>query len=191
MNGIELRQKLVEMCDDITVADLPIIEEYVKTGRNDGIYKKAITDVRELYERYSRDVKDPNILEFMNKLMDLIHSSFFAPFDRVGSQPTAMVDDAKTQVTMEELDPETRLQLVKMCSKFSINDLPAITRFVMTGKTDGLIAKRQTADFADLKYFASHNGNPLPMYFVQEVAKLIQHCFDRSVDLTALDESLV
>lgn len=190
MDARRIRKELVEMCNDVKVADLPIIEEYVKTGRSDGIYKKAIADVIKSYESTSHSTQEPEIVEFMQKLMELIKTHFLAPSNGVAHHPTPDRGNTTIKETMEELTPEERLELVKMCSEFSINDLPAITKFVMTGSEDGLLAKRQASIFENLKYFVIYNGNPMPMYFVQEVAKLIQHCFDESVELSILKKDL-
>lgn len=196
IEAMELRQKLVGMCRDITVADLPIIEEYVKIGSYAGIYKKAIADVRELYESYSRNIKEPVILEFMEKLITIIQKHFLSPSYKQSSQETARGGEREndkllgTEVSGQGLSQQERLLLVQRCNNISINDLPAITKFVMTGKEDGLIAKRIAVDFENLKYYATFNGEYAPVHFVQEVAKLIQHCFDGSAELSLLDEKL-
>lgn len=196
MEAMKLRQKLVGMCRDITVADLPIIEEYVKTGSYVGIYKKVISDVRELYENYSRETKDPITLEFMQKLVGLIQKHFLSPSNIKISENSIAVESERMSLNDvaghgHGLNQQERLDLVQKCNNVTINDLPAITKFVMTGKEDGIIAKRVAADFEDLKYYATINGEYPPMYFVQEVAKLMQHCFDGSVELSTLNEGLV
>lgn len=92
---------------------------------------------------------------------------------------------SKNLLTIEE-----RLRLVELCSGIRVNDLPAITEFVMTGNSDVLNAKLKADALSELSHYAIYNGNPIPMYFMQEVANYIQHCFGGSETLSEVSERL-
>lgn len=193
----ELRARLIEKCEDVTADNLPAINEYLETGSLGAIHYlaeeelvKCIKDclaqkdepirqfaigVIKLVEKYLSDEKQ--------RILEADKQKWASDFEKAYRQYEE--SKSKNLLTIEE-----RLRLVELCSGICVNDLPAITEYVMTGNCDALNAKLEADALSQLSHYAIYNGNPMPMYFMQKVAKYIQHCFGGSETLSEVSERL-
>lgn len=193
----ELRARIIGKCEDITADNLPTINEYLETGSLGGVYNLAEEDlVKSIKDCLAQ--KDEPIREFAVGVIKLVEKYLSDEKQRIlesEKQREAsdfekayrqyMENKSKNLLTIEE-----RLRLVELCSGICVNDLPAITEFVMTGNSDALNAKLKSDALSQLSHYAICNGNPMPMYFMQEVANYIQHCFWGSETLSEVSERL-
>lgn len=193
----ELRARIIEKCGDITVDNLSVVNDYLETGSLGGVYGLAEEKLVESLEDCLAQDDEP-IRQFSigviklaekylsdegRKLLEADKQKWASDFDKAYRQYEE--SKSKNLLTIEE-----RLRLVELCSGICVNDLPAITEFVMTGNSDALNAKLKSDALSQLSHYAICNGNPMPMYFMQEVANYIQHCFWGSETLSEVSERL-
>ena len=193
----ELRARLIEKCEDVTADNLPAINEYLETGSLGGIHylaeEKLVKSIKDCLAQ-----KDEPIRQFAIGVIKLVEKYLANERQRIleADKQKWASDFEKAYRQYEEnksknlLNIEERLSLVELCSGICVNDLPAITEYVMTGNCDALNAKLKADALSQLNHYAIYNGNPIPMYFMQEVAKYIQHCFGGSETLSEVSERL-
>ena len=196
----ELRARLIEKCGDVSVYNLPVINEYLETGSFGGIYylaeKELINSMEDCLAQGDEPIRQfaIGIIKLAKKylsdesqnLWEADKQRWASDFERA-EESYRKYKEGKTETTSSV---EERLRLVELCSGMCINDLPAITEYVMTGNGDPLKAMAKADALSLLSHYAIYNGNPTPMYFMQKVAKYIQHCFGGSETLTEVSERL-
>lgn len=196
-NDKGLRARLIEKCEDVTVDNLPAISEYLETGSLGGIHRLAEEELVESLKDCLAQNDEPirqfaiGVITLVEKYLSDEEQKMWEPEKQEWASDFEKVYRSYEEQKAESLlDIEERLKLVELCSGICVNDLPAITEYVMTGNCDILNAKLKADAFSKLSHYAIYNGNPMPMYFMQKVAKYIQHCFGGSETLSEVSERL-
>ena len=193
----ELRARLIEKCGDVTVDNLSVVNDYLETGSLGGVYVLAEEKLAKSLEDCLAK-KDEPIRQFAIGIIKLVEKYLSDERQKLWEvdKKRWVLDFEKAYKHYEEsksksrLSIEERLKLVELCSDVCINDLPAITEYVMTGNCALLNAKLKADALSQLSHYTIYNGNPTPMYFMQEVANYIQHCFGGSETLSEVSERL-